>query len=298
MTHSLEGNTKKGLGIATLGGVMLACDIPLVRLAETDPWTTLVVRGPLMLFAILLASQIIRRMGLSKARFYEGRDTLILACLHATATIGFVFGIFHTTTANLVFITAFSSLFALVLGTVFLKEHHSRATWITVLVALTGIVIITGNDLIVHEGRNTFGNMMALLCAVMLACEVVFIRRSKKNLVYAPGLAALIAGVFALPFLLLDGASLGKPHFLIINALFVAPLAMALLTLAPRYMPAPEAAMFYLLETVLAPLFVWIIFAEIPTPNTLFGGSIVIGALLFHSYRKIRQNTVMTNRTT
>ena len=41
--------------------------------------------------------------------------------------------------------------------------------------------------------------------------------------------------------------------------------------------------MFYLLETVLAPVWVWMIFAEVPSRNSMIGGVIIIVALIAHS---------------
>lgn len=280
---------RKGIAIAGMGGLLLAIDIPLIRLAETDPWTTLVVRGPIMCLVLGLACVLFRRLRLTDAKFIDGYDTVILGTMHAIATIGFVVAIYHTTTANLVFIVAFSSLIALVFSTLVLKERHPVLTWITILVALSGIAIITIDDFVTTGGRNTFGNLMAFLCAVMLAGEVIFIRRSGKNLVFAPALAGLIAAAFALPLALGYGMTLEKPGYLIANSVLVSPIAMALMSLAPRYISAPETAMFYLLETVFAPLFVWIIFLEQPTPNTLLGGAIIVSAIGFHSWMRVRR---------
>ena len=55
------------------------------------------------------------------------------------------------------------------------------------------------------------------------------------------------------------------------------------LAAGPRYISGPEVAMFYLLETVLAPVWVWMIFSETPTRNSLIGGVILIVALVAHS---------------
>lgn len=281
---------KKGLSIAAAGGLMLACDVPLVRLSESDPWTMMVVRGPIMMAVLFIVCAVLRRLKLSNARFIEGKDSLILGALHAIATIGFVVGIYHTTTANLVFITAFSSLIAIMFTSIVLKERHSPVTWLTVFLALCGVALITVDDFSVNGVENVFGNLMALLCAVMLAAEVVFIRRSGKNLVYAPAIAGMMAAVFALPFMLHAGFTLEKPVYLIANSAFITPAAMALLALAPRYITAPEAAMFYLLETVLAPILVWFIFNEALSANTLFGGLIVISAILLHSFIKLKRH--------
>jgi drug/metabolite transporter (DMT)-like permease len=41
--------------------------------------------------------------------------------------------------------------------------------------------------------------------------------------------------------------------------------------------------MFYLLETILAPIFIWLIFSEAPTTMTLAGGAILVCAIMAHS---------------
>lgn len=285
-------NHKKGISIAAIGGVMIAFDVPLVRLAQSDPWTTLVVRGPLMAGTLFIVWMVLRYFNISHVKFFNGWHSIILGILHAIATVAFVLGIYYTTTANLVFITACNAMIALMFSTLVLKESHPKVTWLAIVIALGGIVLITVDDLILNGGANTFGNLMALLCAVTLAAEVLFIRRSGKNLVYAPAIAAVLAALFAIPFMLHSGFILEKPHFLIMNSILITPAAMAFLALAPRYITAPQAAMFYLLETVLAPLFVWIIFNETVSNNTLLGGVVVISAIIFHSAIMLKRHNL------
>ena len=78
------------------------------------------------------------------------------------------------------------------------------------------------------------------------------------------------------------------PQWLLANGLIVVPIAAWCLALAPRYIPAPQVAMFYLIETVLAPVWVWIVFAETVSGATLAGGSIVLAAILAHSLWSMR----------
>ena len=61
------------------------------------------------------------------------------------------------------------------------------------------------------------------------------------------------------------------------------PISFFCLATGPKYISGPEVAMFYLLETVLAPIWVWLIFAERPTTQSLIGGAILIAALVAHS---------------
>lgn len=285
--HTPLNLKKRGFLVAAIGGTLLSIDIPLIRLAETDPWSTLFVRGPIMFVLFLVFAAIIRRTRGKDLRVYNGKPTLVFGTLHCIATICFVTAIYHTTTANLVFITAFASLFGLVIARVFLAEPHPLVTWIAVLMALSGITLITVDDFVTTDGENTFGNLAALLCALMLALEMLYLRRQEKNLSLAPALSGLMAAIIVIPFVILWGLNVGRPEYLLLNSVLVSPVAMALLALAPRYISAPEATMFFLLETVLAPILVWAIFAEVPTEFTLLGGAIVITAIIGHSLYQI-----------
>jgi drug/metabolite transporter (DMT)-like permease len=77
---------------------------------------------------------------------------------------------------------------------------------------------------------------------------------------------------------------------IILDGLVVIPVAFFLLATGPKYISGPEVAMFYLLETVLAPVWVWLIFTETPTTQSLIGGSILIAALLAHSLWQLSEN--------
>ena len=93
-------------------------------------------------------------------------------------------------------------------------------------------------------------------------------------------LPALLAAAIALSS---GGFAINAPHFSLINGGIVIPISFFCLAYAPRILPGPAVAMFYLIETILAPIWVWIAFAEAPTRMTLVGGTIMLTALLAHS---------------
>jgi drug/metabolite transporter (DMT)-like permease len=92
-------------------------------------------------------------------------------------------------------------------------------------------------------------------------------------------LAAVVVAPFAAPMAL----SAEGWGWLAMNGLLVAPAATAMLMVAPRYVAAAVVAMFFLLETVLTPIWMWGIFGEVPSPFALTGGAVVIIALTAHS---------------
>ena len=62
------------------------------------------------------------------------------------------------------------------------------------------------------------------------------------------------------------------------------------MTIAPRFIPAAEVNLFFLLETVIGPIWVWVIINEQPSVETLQGGAIIIATIAIHSFLKLRKN--------
>ena len=79
------------------------------------------------------------------------------------------------------------------------------------------------------------------------------------------------------------GYKVEAPWWILFNGAVVMPIAFFCLATGPRYITGPEVAMFYLLETVLAPVWVWLIFTEVPSRASMIGGSILIVTLVGHS---------------
>jgi drug/metabolite transporter (DMT)-like permease len=89
------------------------------------------------------------------------------------------------------------------------------------------------------------------------------------------------------------GFSIEHPAWILFNGAVMMPLALWCLATGPRYLSAPEVGMFYLLETVLAPIWVWLIFAETPTTMTLVGGGILVAAIAAHSVWMVRRKSIV-----
>jgi drug/metabolite transporter (DMT)-like permease len=88
------------------------------------------------------------------------------------------------------------------------------------------------------------------------------------------------------------GYHITSPWWIIFNGLVLTPFAFWALAVGPQYLSAAETAMFYLLETVLAPVWVWLIFSEQPPVPTLIGGAIILVALVWHSIHTTRREEI------
>ncbi|MDR6757432.1 drug/metabolite transporter (DMT)-like permease [Mycoplana sp. BE70] len=276
---------RKGLLITAIGGLALSFDIPLIRSSQGDVWSVLAVRSLSTFLVAIAAWSFIRFLLKRPMALIPGRAGLVVGILYGINSLTFMLSVFNTTTANVVFILAFTSMFAALLSWIFLGERPTNATLITMAAMVCGVALIVHDGL---ESGNFFGDAMATCSAFLLATAITISRKSGADMGFVPLVAAVIPGLAAL-FMLPGGVlQLERPGFILFDGLVMAPLAFWCLATGPRFLSAPEVGMFYLLETVLAPIWVWIIFTERPSNQTLVGGSILIAALLLHSLWQMR----------
>ncbi|MEM9278770.1 MAG: DMT family transporter [Pseudomonadota bacterium] len=278
----MQLQTRSGLGIAIalLGGLLISIDIPIIRLAEGNPWVVMFMRGfglSLVLGMVLLFA---RHWTETPDKPFTDRAWVEVGILYGISSILFTISIFHTSTANLVFILAFNPMIAALFAWWFIGERPGLVTWIAIILTFTGVAIIVGDGL---QGGTLFGDLTSLATAIMLALSLTRTRQSGKDLSLCGCLGGAITALFALPLAIMHFEIPAAPLWLLLNVLILVPASGFTLSLAPRFIPAPQVAIFFLLETILAPIWIWLIFAEVPTDNTLIGGAIVLVAISGHS---------------
>ena len=276
---------QKGVLLTGFGGILFTFDIPLLRLAGGDAWTLIFCRGLLLALAITAWWYFRNRMRGQTLPFINGPAGLTVAFTNTLANLMFIAAVTMTTAANLVFILALNPILCAIIARIFLGERLHPRTLAAVIASFLGVLIIGADG--VTTGTLP-GDLMAFGVALMTAIALTVIRKSGKNVVSSLAVgslaSALIASFWAAPLAL----SLAGWGWLGLNGLIVIPIASALIALGPRYLPAPEVAMFFLLDTLFAPIWIWMIFAELPTPVSMAGGSIVIVTLMAHSLWRFR----------
>lgn len=274
----------KGLALTAIGGFALTFDIPLIKLANGDPWSIILVRTGTTFLVALFVWAIWRYITPKAPALIPGVAGVIVAALYGLGSITFISAVHRAPTANLVFILAFTSMFAALLSWIFLKERPRKVTLLTMMVMVIGVLIIVADGI---GTGDMLGNLLALASALIIATAITISRHSGRDM----GFTALVGVIF--PFFVaavMVGATnyrIDAPWWIVLNGAIVMPISFFCLAKGPQYLSGPEVAMFYLLETVLAPVWVWIIFAETPTNQTLVGGTILIVALVFHSLWQI-----------
>ena len=130
---------------------------------------------------------------------------------------------------------------------------------------------------------------MGFTTAVGLAVGAVIIRSAKtKNLVPAAVVGKLFVAFFALFFI--ESFVLKNQDIIIVPLMCIICVAIpfVLVTIAPRFIPAAEVNLFFLLETIIGPIWVWLIIKEQPSIEVLQGGMVIILTIAIHSFLKLK----------
>jgi drug/metabolite transporter (DMT)-like permease len=271
----------KGLGITTLGVLVLTPDSLLVRLIGLDTWSMVFWRGSLTMLGLSIGLTIYYRRQTLARVLAIGRAGLVVAALFALSSVLFILALNNTSVANTLIIVAAAPLLAAILTWLFLADPVPMRTWMAILAAGAGILVLVSDS---PRGGTLAGDLAALGTAACLAVSLSLIRRGRaRNMVPAMALSGGLSALAMLPLASPLAVAPGQIWLLLLLGLVVLPLAFGLTTLGPRYLPAPEVALILLLETVLGPFWVWLVLNEAPSPYALAGGAIVITALILHS---------------
>lgn len=272
---------RKGLLITAFGGMMLTIDIPLLRLSQSDAWSALAVRSLLTFFAAVVAWSVLRFVFKKHVPVIPGKAGILVVALYGFASITFMLAVFNTTTANLVFILAFNPMFSALLAWWLIGERPKPQTFLAMLVMIVGVLLIVFDGL---KAGNITGDLLALASSFILASAITASRKARTDMGFAPLFAAIVPAMIGLTMVGGPaGLVVAEPVWLVLNGLIIIPIAFWCLATGPQFISGPEVAMFYLLETIITPIWIWMIFAEAPTPTGLIGGAIIVTALVAHS---------------
>ncbi len=279
---------QKGSLLAFVAVMFITPDSLFIRLASVDTWSLVFYRGIIPFFTVLIGMLLIYKANFFKMLFTSGRHGIIYIITFSITNIAFVVSIQNTNVANTLVMIAMAPMLSAILGAIFLKEMPDNNTWIAIAVTFFAAIYIFYDSL---QLGNIFGDLLGLVCALGLAVGAVTIRSAKtKNLVPAAVVGKLLVAVFAIFFI--ETYALVGRDLLIVPLMCVMCVAIpfVLVTIAPRFIPAEEVNLFFLLETIIGPIWVWMVIKEQPSLETIQGGIVIILTIAIHSFLKLKKS--------
>jgi drug/metabolite transporter (DMT)-like permease len=255
----------------------------LVRWTAADPWTTLFWRAVFASVALLVWLRIVAPGRMMPAFRGLGLVGHLLALCFAASMITFINALARATVASVMVFQAVSPLIAALLAWAWLHEALSRRTLVAILAAFTGVVVMVSGDL---ETGSMVGDAIGLVMAITSALTIVLARLDRRvSMAAATFVGMAITAAVALP---MTRFALPMRDYALLALFGVGQMAFALVlfTTGVRLIPAAHAALITMLECVLAPLWVWLTFAETPDARTVAGGVVVLGAVALSVMRK------------
>ena len=207
---------------------------------------------------------------------------------------GGILAVQTTSVANAMFLFAAAPFFAAVLGWLVLKEHVRNATWISMIAALVGIVIMVWEGISI--GR-IIGNVAALISALGFAIFTISLRWKKlEDMLPTVFLAGLFAIIIAGALCQIKGYGLDVPKRDIWIALalgvFQVGAGLILYTLGSKVVPSAELALLSMTEVVFGPFWVWLFLGETAGVYTLLGGMILLIAIASNALSGLRRKPI------
>jgi len=281
-------NQYKGSLLAFIAVMLITPDSIFIRLSNIETWGMLFYRGAIPFVVVLIGLIFFYKNNLLKALLGMGYPGIFYVISFSICNITFLISIQNTNVANTLVMIAMAPMLSAILGSIFLREVPDQKTWIAIIITLISVTYIFYDSI---EMGNFYGDLFGIITAFGLACNAVIARFAKdRDLVPSAVIGKLCVAIFA--FLFVDSFSLVGTDLIIVPLMCVMCVAIpfVLVTIAPRFIPAEEVNLFFLLETIIGPFWVWMVIKEQPSIETIQGGAIIILTIGIHSYLKLKKS--------
>ncbi len=281
-------NQKKGSLLAFIAVMLITPDSILIRLSNIETWGMLFYRGAIPFVVVLVGLIFFYKNNLLKALINIGYPGIFYVISFSICNITFIISIQNTNVANTLVMIAMAPMLSAILGSIFLKEVPDSKTWVAIIITLIAVTYIFHDSI---EMGNFYGDLFGIITAFGLACNAVIARYAKnRDLVPSAVIGKLCVAIFA--FFFVDTFALVDKDLIFVPLMCVMCVAIpfVLVTIAPRFIPAEEVNLFFLLETIIGPFWVWLVINEQPSIETIQGGFVIILTIAIHSFLKLKKN--------
>ncbi len=280
-------NQQKGSLLAFVAVMLLTPDSLLIRLSNIETWGMLFYRGAIPFAVVLIGLLFFYKSNFLKALIAIGIPGIFYFISFSACNITFLISIQNTNVANTLVMIALAPMLSALLGAIFLKEAPDKKTWIAILVTFTACLYIFHDSL---KLGNIYGDIFGFVTAFGLACNATLARYAKdRDLVPSAVIGKLCVAIFAF-FFVENFELLGKDMLYVpLMCVMCVAIPFVLVTIAPRFITGAEVNLFFLLETVLGPIWVWLVIKEQPSLETILGGSVIILTIAIHSFLALKK---------
>ena len=194
----------------------------------------------------------------------------------------YVFAMYYTTVANTLFIITTETIFLAFFGYIFLKEKINLITFISIVLGMSGVLLIVGSSLSIQTSEEFFGNIIAFIMPISFAVLIIIVRKYPNvDMIPAQFTAGIIAALIGY---LVASKLLISPHDLFLGfiaGIFQIGFGFILITVGSQTTPAAIVGVLMLTEAVLGPIWAWLFINEIPPISVIIGGGIIFLAIIF-----------------
>ena len=279
-----------GYILLLFGGFCLSWGGFIIRsFEEASIWQILFLRSFFFLLALIAFLFVTYKKNTFNIIKDSGLPGLLGGFVLSFSFVAFVVAMSNTTVANVVFIISTQTMFLAIFGYFYLKEKVSLIGLISILPAMSGIIIMVGDSI---SGGSLFGNIVALAIPINFAILVMIIRKNTKvdmvPAIFYSGIFSLIYGFF-----LAESFEFTKHDLWMGFLLGVPQLAVSFIciTIGSRTVESATIGLLMLMETLCAPLWVWLFLNEIPPISVFIGGAVIISAIILKSFDKKHSKT-------
>ena len=282
-------NNAKGLALTSLGVFIMSLESLFIKFTTISPFLFSFYIG-IFMFISMISTFVFKEKAVLKKAFNSSMLILIVcAILMGTSNIFFITAIKTTTVANVVIIFGTAALFSALFAYIFFKEKITINIIIASFFMFVGLFVIFNDEL---EVGSLDGNIYALLCTSLFAMSFVLLSRYKQMdrvlLTAMSGLSLSIIAFFFCEDLAIDLKTLAV---VMTMGLLISPISRVLLGTGAKYIRASEVSLLMIIETVMAPVWVWIFLDEVPSSYTFIGGSIIVATLVANSLYTLKKES-------
>ena len=279
-----------GYILLLFGGFCLSWGGLIIRsFEEASIWQILFLRSFFFLLALIAFLFVTYKKNTFDIIKESGLPGLLGGFVMSFSFIAFIVAMSNTSVANVVFIISTQTMFLAIFGYFYLKEKVSLIGLISIFLAMSGIIIMVGDSI---SGGSLFGNIVALAIPINFAIYIMIIRKNTKvdmiPAIFYSGLFSLIYGFF-----LAESFEFTKHDLWMGFLLGVPQLAFGFIciTIGSRTVESATVGLLMLMETLCAPIWVWLFLSESPPISVFIGGAVIVSAIILKSFDKKQRKT-------